>query len=90
MDEDTIGEGTASRKNGDLSVYNLDTYDEDDDGPASSASGHAVLRITAICSAQLLVPSPTLKDYSSIGITMTTHISRLRRCVTLLISRFTR
>ncbi|KAH9998870.1 WD40 repeat-like protein [Russula compacta] len=36
MDEDTMRVGTASRQNGDLSVYNLDTYDEDDDGAAST------------------------------------------------------
>jgi len=59
MDEDTLGEGTPPKRNGDLSEYKLDTYDEDDEGPASSASGHAVFGITAICPAQLLVPSPT-------------------------------
>lgn len=59
MDEDTIGEETAPKRNGDLSEYKLDTYDEDDDGPTSSASGHAVFGITAICPIQLLVLSPT-------------------------------
>jgi len=59
MDEDTTADETAPRQNGDLSEYKLDTYDEEDDGPASSASGHAVFRITTICPAQLLVPSPT-------------------------------
>ena len=59
MDDDTLGDGTAPKRNGDLSEYKLDTYDEDDDGPASSASGHAVFGITAICPAQLLVLSPT-------------------------------
>jgi hypothetical protein len=49
MDEDTTGEETAPKRNGDLSEYKLDTYDEDDEGPASSASGHAVFGITAIC-----------------------------------------
>ena len=58
MDDDTLGDGTAPKRNGDLSEYKLDTYDEDDDGPASSASGHAVFGITAICPAQLLVLSP--------------------------------
>jgi hypothetical protein len=59
MDEDTTGEETAPKRNGDLSQYKLDTYDEDDDGPALSASGHAVFGITAICPTQLLVLSPT-------------------------------
>lgn len=61
MDEDTTADadGTAPRQNGDLSEYKLDTYDEEDDGPASSASGHAVFRVTTICPTQLLVPSPT-------------------------------
>jgi hypothetical protein len=59
MDDDATSELTASRRNGDISKYNLDTYDEEGDGPASSASGHAVFGITAICPAQLLVPSPT-------------------------------
>jgi hypothetical protein len=59
MDEDAMDEGTAPRRNGDLSEYNLDTYDEEDDGPASSAFGHAVFGITPICPAQLLVPSQT-------------------------------
>lgn len=49
MDEDTTGVETAPKRNGDLSEYKLDTYDEDDDGPASSASGHALFGITAIC-----------------------------------------
>lgn len=48
MDEDMAREDTTSRRNGDLSKYNLDTYDEEDDGPTSSASGHAVFGITAI------------------------------------------
>jgi len=59
MDEDTTADGTSLKRNGDLSEYKLDTYDEDDDGPASSASGHAVFGITAICPTQLLVLSPT-------------------------------
>ena len=59
MDEDTTGKETASKQNGDLSEYKLDTYDEDDDGPASSASGHALFGITAIYPTQLLVLSPT-------------------------------
>jgi len=59
MDEDAIGEEATSRRNGDLSEYNLDTYDEEDDGPTSSASGHAVFRITTTYPVQLLVPSPT-------------------------------
>jgi periodic tryptophan protein 1 len=59
MEEDTSEEGTVPKRNGDLSEYKLDTYDEDDEGPASSASGHAIFGITTICPAQLLVPSPT-------------------------------
>jgi len=59
MDEDTTGEEIATKRNGDLSEYKLDTYDEDDDGPASSASGHALFGIIAICPTQLLVLSPT-------------------------------
>ena len=59
MDEDATGDETAPRRTGDLSEYNLDTYDDEDDGPASSASGHAVFGITTIYPAQLLVPSPT-------------------------------
>ena len=59
MDEDTTEDGAAPKRNGDLSEYKLDTYDDDDDGPASSASGHAVFGITAICPTQLLVLSPT-------------------------------
>ena len=51
MDEDSSEGGTVPKRNGDLSEYKLDTYDEDDDGPASSASGHAVFRITTICPA---------------------------------------
>jgi hypothetical protein len=58
MDEDMTSELAAPRRNGDISKYNLDTYDEEGDGPASSASGHAVFGITAICPAQLLVLSP--------------------------------
>jgi hypothetical protein len=50
MDEDTSRENSAPGRNGDLSKYNLDTYD-DEDGPTSSASGHAVFGITAICPA---------------------------------------
>jgi hypothetical protein len=57
MDEDVTKDVVAPKRNGDLSKYNLDTYDEEDDGPASSASGHAVFRITSICPAQLLVLS---------------------------------
>ncbi len=48
----------SPKRNGDLSEYNLDTYDEEDDGPASSASGHAIFGITTICPVQLLVRSP--------------------------------
>ena len=48
MDEDTGREDTASGRNGDLSKYNLDAYDDEDDGPTSSASGHAIFGITAI------------------------------------------
>ena len=59
MDEDTTEDEVAPKRNGDLSEYKLDTYDDDDDGPASSASGHAVFGITAICPTQLLVLSPT-------------------------------
>jgi len=59
MDEDATREETAPKRNGDLSEYKLETYDEDDDGQASSASGHAVFGITAICPTQLLVLSPT-------------------------------
>jgi hypothetical protein len=58
MDEDATGEKPASKRNGDLSKYNLDTYDEENDGPASSASGYAVFGITTIYLVQLLVPSP--------------------------------
>jgi hypothetical protein len=47
MEEDTDREDATSGRNGDLSKYNLDTYDEDA-GPTSSASGHAVFGITAI------------------------------------------
>ena len=50
MDEDTAKEDTVPGRNGDLSKYNLDTYD-DEDGPTSSASGHVVFGITAIYSA---------------------------------------
>jgi len=57
MDEDTTKDTLTPKRNGDLSEYNLDTYDEEDDGPASSASGHAIFGITTICPAQLLVPS---------------------------------
>jgi hypothetical protein len=46
MDVDATRELTAPRRNGDISKYNLDTYDEEGDGPASSASGHAVFGIT--------------------------------------------
>jgi hypothetical protein len=59
MDEDTTGKGTAKKRNGDLSEYRLDAYDEDDDEPASSASSHAVFGITTICPTQLLVLSAT-------------------------------
>jgi hypothetical protein len=61
MDEDTTGMETPPKRNDDFSEYKykLDTYDEDDDGPASSASGHALFGITAICPTQLLVLSPT-------------------------------
>ena len=45
MDEDTTKGEIAPARKGGLSEYNLDTYDEDD-GPASSASGHAVFGIT--------------------------------------------
>jgi len=48
MDEDAAGEDAASGRIGDLSKYNLDGYDDEDDGPTSSASGHAVFGITAI------------------------------------------
>jgi hypothetical protein len=58
MDEDTTGEEAAPSRNGDVSKYNLDTYDQDD-GPASSASGYAVFGITTIYPIQLLVPLPT-------------------------------
>jgi hypothetical protein len=57
MDEDVSKDDVAPKRNGDLSEYNLDTYDEEDDGPASSASGHAVFGITTISPAQLLVLS---------------------------------
>jgi len=56
MDEDAAKDVVVPKRNGDLSKYNLDTYDEDD-GPASSASGHAVFGITTISPAQLLVLS---------------------------------
>ena len=46
MDEDTTKGEIAPAQKGGLSEYNLDTYDEEDDGPASSASGHAVFGIT--------------------------------------------
>ena len=59
MDEDATGELTTPKRNGDISKYDLDTYDEEGDGPASSASGHALFGITTICPAQLLVLSPT-------------------------------
>jgi len=59
MDEDTTGEETAPKRNGDLSEYKLDTYDEDGDRLASSASGHAVFGIIAICPPQLLALLPT-------------------------------
>jgi hypothetical protein len=59
MDEDATGELTTPRRNGDISKYGLDTYDEEGDGPASSASGHALFGITTICPAQLLVLSST-------------------------------
>jgi hypothetical protein len=59
MDEDATRELTAPGRNGDISKYNMDRYDEEGDGPASSASGHAVFGITTICPAQLLVPLPT-------------------------------
>lgn len=36
MDEDTMKDAVAPKRNGDLSEYNLDTYDEEDDGPAST------------------------------------------------------
>jgi hypothetical protein len=51
MDEDTARQDTTSGRNGDLSKYNLDTYDDKDDGPPSSASGHTVFGITATCPA---------------------------------------
>jgi hypothetical protein len=57
MDEDMMKDVVASKRNGDLSEYNLDAYDEEDDGPASSASGHAVFGITTICPVQLLALS---------------------------------
>jgi hypothetical protein len=57
MDEDVTKDVVTPKRNGDLSKYNLDTYDEEDDGPASSASGYAIFGITSICPAQLLVLS---------------------------------
>jgi periodic tryptophan protein 1 len=36
MDEDVMKDVVAPKRNGDLSEYNLDTYDEEDDGPAST------------------------------------------------------
>ncbi|KAH9080339.1 transducin family protein/WD-40 repeat family protein [Lactarius deliciosus] len=37
MDDDAMKGIVAPKRNGDLSEHNLDTYDEEDDGPASSA-----------------------------------------------------
>ncbi|KAH9972895.1 WD40-repeat-containing domain protein [Lactifluus volemus] len=36
MDEDAAGELTTPKRNGDISKYGLDTYDEEGDGPAST------------------------------------------------------
>lgn len=57
MDEDVTKDAVTPKRNGDISKYNLDTYDEEDDGPASSAFGHAVFGITTIFPAQLLALS---------------------------------
>ncbi|KAH8981796.1 hypothetical protein EDB92DRAFT_1969660 [Lactarius akahatsu] len=37
MDDDATKDFVSPKQNGDLSEYNLDTYDEEDDGPASTA-----------------------------------------------------
>ncbi|KAH9168847.1 transducin family protein/WD-40 repeat family protein [Lactarius sanguifluus] len=36
MDDDATKDFVSPKRNGDLSEYNLDTYDEEDDGPASN------------------------------------------------------
>ncbi|KAH8981802.1 hypothetical protein EDB92DRAFT_1952838 [Lactarius akahatsu] len=36
MDDDATKDFVSPKQNGDLSEYNLDTYDEEDDGPASN------------------------------------------------------
>ena len=61
MDEDTTDMEAPPKRNDDFSEYKykLDTYDEDDDGPTSSASDPALFGITASCPTQLLVLSPT-------------------------------
>ncbi|KAH9080252.1 transducin family protein/WD-40 repeat family protein [Lactarius deliciosus] len=46
MDDDTTKDFVSPKRNGDLSKYNLDTYDKEDDGPASSSSDNML--VTAI------------------------------------------
>ena len=46
MDKDAMKDVVSLKQNGNLSEYNLDSYDEEDDGLVSSASGHAVFGIT--------------------------------------------
>ncbi|KAH9041692.1 hypothetical protein EDB85DRAFT_1919883, partial [Lactarius pseudohatsudake] len=37
MNDDAMKGVVAPKRNGDLSEYNVDTYDEEDDGPASNS-----------------------------------------------------